>query len=178
MSELIAGSVATIVTAPIIAWTFGRFSLIAPLSNIAAGPLVAFVQPALFLALLVSPWPALSRVVAAAVRPPLALLDLVARFFAAVPGAALHMAPTALERLVRGVAAASFVRATASRRWAPGLVVAATALTIAIWSPLFLDGFRPARAACIGRWAGRRTCTAHTAGRWVSIDAGRQWDGR
>lgn len=94
--ELITGTVATLVTAPLIAWTFGRISLVAPFSNLAAGPLVAFVQPALFLALLAAPWPSLSGVIASASAPPLVLLDLVAHLSAAVPGASVHLAPTAL----------------------------------------------------------------------------------
>ena len=53
--ESVTGVIATLVTAPLIAWTFGRVSLIAPLSNLAAGPVVVFLQPALFLAMLLSP---------------------------------------------------------------------------------------------------------------------------
>jgi ComEC/Rec2-related protein len=53
--DLIVSTLATVVTAPLIAWTFGRISLIAPLSNLAAGPIVALLQPALFLALLLAP---------------------------------------------------------------------------------------------------------------------------
>ena len=71
--ELVTGVVATLVTAPLIAWTFGRVSVVAPLSNIAAGPLVAFAQPALFLALVASPWPTVSGVIADASMPPSAI---------------------------------------------------------------------------------------------------------
>ena len=42
---------ATVVTAPLVVWTFGRLSLVAPLTNLAASPVIALLQPTLFLAL-------------------------------------------------------------------------------------------------------------------------------
>src|ERR671920_826626 len=53
--ELTTSAVATVVTAPLIAWYFGRISLIAPLANLAAGPVISLLQPTLFLALALSP---------------------------------------------------------------------------------------------------------------------------
>jgi predicted membrane metal-binding protein len=49
--ELFTGTIASMVTAPIVAWYFGRVSLVAPIANIFASPVIAFLQPALFLAL-------------------------------------------------------------------------------------------------------------------------------
>jgi Competence protein. len=43
--ELLTSVVATILTAPLIAWYFGRISLIAPLANLAAGPVITLLQP-------------------------------------------------------------------------------------------------------------------------------------
>lgn len=175
--EFVTGIVATLVTAPLIAWTFGRVSLVAPLSNLAAGPIVAFVQPALFLALVVSPWPVVSRMVADASAPPLALLDGVARFSASVPFASLQLAPTAVSALCAGVAAAAFVRATASRRWMPGLVVAALALTIAVWSPAFSHGTGRLEMHVLDVGQGDALALRTPKGRWILVDAGRRWDG-
>ncbi|MEO7363484.1 MAG: ComEC/Rec2 family competence protein, partial [Gemmatimonadaceae bacterium] len=76
--ELFTGTIASIVTAPIVAWYFGRISIIAPLSNIAASPVIAFLQPALFLALVLAPWHAVAKLAADACIAPLALLDFVA----------------------------------------------------------------------------------------------------
>src|SRR5690606_13435289 len=53
--EIIAGLFATAITAPLISWHFGRVSIVAPISNILANPVVGFLQPALFLALLLAP---------------------------------------------------------------------------------------------------------------------------
>ena len=177
LRELITGVVATVVTAPLVAWTFGRVSLVAPLSNLAAGPIVAFVQPALFLALIASPWPTLSRLIADATAPPLALLDVIARHAAAVPYASLHLAPTALSAICAAVAAAAFVRATASRRWVPGLVIAVGALTIAVWSPALVRGTGRLELHVLDVGQGDALALRTPRGRWIVVDAGRRWDG-
>lgn len=175
--ELVTGVVATVVTAPLIAWTFGRVSLIAPLSNLAAGPLVAFIQPALFLALVAAPWPALSSLVADASAPPLAMLDAVARVSAAVPHAALQLAPTAYGAVCAGIASAAFIRATASRRWMPGLVVACAALTLAVWMPVFVRGSGELELHMLDVGQGDALAVRTPQGRWILVDAGRRWDG-
>ena len=175
--EFITGTVATIVTAPLIAWTFGRVSLVAPISNLVAGPIVAFVQPALFLALLASPWPGVSRLIADATAPPLALLDTVARYSAAVPYASLHLAPTAFSAMCAGVAAAALIRATASRRLLPGVVAAVGALTLAIWSPIFARGSGTLELHVLDVGQGDALALRTPRGRWILVDAGRRWDG-
>jgi len=177
LREVLTGLSATVVTAPLIAWTFGRISLVAPVSNIVAAPVVAFVQPALFLALILSPWPALAQFVAAATEPPLALLDRVAEASAAVPHASLQVAPTAMAALCMGVASAAFVRATASHRWLPGLIVAAAALTAAVWAPLLTHGSGRLELHVLDVGQGDAIAVRTPKGRWVLVDAGRRWDG-
>ena len=59
--ELLTSIVATIVTAPLIAWYFGRISIVAPVANLVAGPVVTVLQPTLFLALICSPVPPAAR---------------------------------------------------------------------------------------------------------------------
>jgi len=66
--ELLTSSVASIASTPLIAWFFGTISLIAPLTNLFAAPLVAVLQPTLFLALLCSPSLTAARFVAGAAR--------------------------------------------------------------------------------------------------------------
>lgn len=56
--ETIATMVASAVTAPIVAWHFGRVSLAAPLTNLAAAPLFGLAQPVLFCR---SRWPPCAR---------------------------------------------------------------------------------------------------------------------
>lgn len=175
--ECVTGTIATVVTAPLIAWTFGRLSLIAPLSNIVAGPLVAFLQPALFLALLLSPWPTLSKWVADASVLPMTLLDLVAQYAARVPHASIMFTPTALGATCAGVAAAAFVWATGSRRWMPGLLLAGTALTVAVWSPAFANGSGNLELHILDIGQGDALAIRTPKGRWILVDAGVRWKG-
>ena len=62
VATLLGSTVATIATAPIVAWVFGRVSLIAPLSNLAAAPLIAVAQPILLCAVILSPRRMASRI--------------------------------------------------------------------------------------------------------------------
>ncbi|MCC6244611.1 MAG: DNA internalization-related competence protein ComEC/Rec2, partial [Gemmatimonadaceae bacterium] len=175
--EGVTGTVATIVTAPIIAWTFGRVSVIAPLSNIIAAPLVAFIQPVLFLSMLLSPWPSVSGTVAAASEAPLALLARIAERAAQVPFATLHVAPTVAGALCAGVASAAMVRATAAKRWWPGVLVSLAALTLGVWLPMvaWQRGALELHVLDVGQ--GDALALRTPRGRWVLVDAGRRWDG-
>ncbi|HYW29957.1 MAG TPA: DNA internalization-related competence protein ComEC/Rec2 [Gemmatimonas sp.] len=175
--ECATGVVTTLVTAPLIAWTFGRVSLVASLSNIVAGPVVAFVQPALFLAIVLSPWTAGAQFVADATVAPLAFLDGIATVAASVPGASMRVAPTMVGACCAGVASAAFVRATASRRMLPGMVLAATALVAAVWAPLFTSGSGALELHMLDVGQGDAIALRTPGGRWVLVDAGRRWDG-
>ena len=62
--DLAVSILATMVSAPLVAWAFGRLSLIAPLTNIVASPVIAALQPMLFLALATSPVQSVARFVA------------------------------------------------------------------------------------------------------------------
>ncbi|MDF1506434.1 ComEC/Rec2 family competence protein, partial [Roseisolibacter sp. H3M3-2] len=84
--ELVVGVLATLASAPLVAWHFGQVSLVGPLANLAAGPVLAVLQPALFVAVLAAPWDGVGAFAAGAVRPLLALLDAVARGAAAKSG--------------------------------------------------------------------------------------------
>ncbi len=175
--ELLTGTIATLVTAPLVAWTFGRISLIAPLSNLVAGPVVAFLQPVLFLAVVCAPWPWLSSAVATAAGPPIALLEVIARLSAAVPHAALHVAPTALSATCLALASAAVVRATASRSMARGLILASAAIATAVWTPLMVDGSGLVELHMIDVGQGDALALRTPRGRWLLVDAGRTWDG-
>ena len=70
-----ASTVATAVSAPLVAWTFGRVSLVGPLTNLIASPLMGLAQPMLFLGLLVAPFPSIARLVGDAVHPLLVAFD-------------------------------------------------------------------------------------------------------
>ncbi len=175
--EMLTGVIATIVTAPLIAWTFGRVSVVAPLSNLAAGPIVAVLQPALFLAVVLTRWRWAAQLVADASSVPIAMLDGVARWSASVPYAVIHIAPTFAGAWCAGIASGSFVRATASRRWTPWLLVAATALTIGVWSPTCTGGSGLFELHLLDVGQGDAIAMRTPHGQWVLVDAGRRWDG-
>src|SRR5690606_39390917 len=76
--SILASSAATLTTAPLVAWHFGRLSVAGLFSNLFAAPIVALLQPTLFLALLLEPAPRAAAFVADAARPLLHALDAVA----------------------------------------------------------------------------------------------------
>ncbi len=175
--ETITGSVATIVTAPLIAWTFGRVSVLAPLTNIVAGPIVAFLQPALFLALLFSWCEPLAQLVADASILPMRLLDEIATAGAAAPFAVLHVAPTRATAICVGIASLAVVCATASRRIAGWIRLAAVSLTVAVWLPVLTRGSGVLEVHMIDVGQGDAFGVRTPRGRWIIIDAGPSWDG-
>ena len=115
---LLTSCVACCASAPLVAWTFGRISLVAPITNILATPVVAMLQPALFLTVAISPVRALGMLLADACHPLLRALDGIATVGASVPYAALTVAPTLATAILAGAASIALLAACVSR--APG----------------------------------------------------------
>ncbi len=175
LQEVFVGLVATVVTAPIIAWTFGRVSVVAPLSNIPGGVLVGVLQPALFLTLLLSPFPALAQFVADATQPLMALLDLVADAAGRLPGAVLPVSPSLTTAIGSGIALACVVRGAASQRlrrwWLASLVV----LVLTGWVSLLQGGSGVMELHVMDVGQGDALAIRTPRGRWVVMDAGPSW---
>lgn len=176
--ELLTSLVACAVTAPLVAWVFGRLSLIAPVTNLIAAPIVTLAQPVLFLALLLSPLQELARFCAQAVHPLLFAFDWIAWTAASTPGAATTVTTTIPTALLGALAAVALVVACVSRfpsRPAIGGVAALALMTVFPAIPLARSGDVELHVLDVGQ--GDAILLRTDAGRWVLIDAGPAWPG-
>lgn len=173
--DLVASTLTTFVTAPLVAWHFGRLSLISPLSNLAAGPIVSLLQPTLFLAMLM-PFDGAGLFVADASRPLLRALDGVATVAASTPGAAMVVAPTLVAAVLSATVAGALLVAGWARHWRPPLIVALGAVALLAWAPsghVRSSGVAEVHLLDVGQ--GDAIAVRSPRGRWVVIDAGRAW---
>src|SRR5438034_1586229 len=176
--ELVVSLIACAVTAPLVAWVFGRISLIAPLSNLIAAPVITLVQPILFLALLLSPLPHVAQFFAQSVHPLLFAFDWIAWSAASVPGGAVTVAATLPTATLGAVAAVALVVACASRHPAPPAITGLAALAMMVLSPTFpLSHSDRVELHVLDVGQGDAILLRTNRGRWLLLDAGPAWRG-
>ena len=176
--ELVTSIVACAVTAPLVAWVFGRVSLIAPLSNLIAAPVITVAQPILFLALLVSPLGPLAQFFAQAVHPLLFAFDWIAWAAASVPGAAMTVTTTLITALLAALAGAALVIACSSRYPArPAIIGLAALATMVVFPALSFSRSEGVEVHFLDVGQGDAILIRTNGGHWVLLDAGPAWRG-
>lgn len=176
--ELLTSLVACAITAPLVAWVFGRLSLIAPLSNLVAAPVITLAQPVLFLALILAPFGTIARFVAQAVHPLLFVFDWIAFAASSVPGGSIVVTTTAITAVLAGCAATALVVACVSRHPSRPAVLALGCLALIVVVPAF--SFRRGNGVelhMLDVGQGDAILLRTSAGRWILFDAGPEWNG-
>ncbi|MBV6521460.1 MAG: hypothetical protein MNPFHGCM_01598 [Gemmatimonadaceae bacterium] len=168
--------IATAVSAPIVAFAFGRLSLIAPVTNLVVAPLFGLMQPALFLSLLLRPIRPLAALVADGAALLMDSVSGVATVAAAVPGSVWQVVPSQVVFAMLVLSAAALVAACASRYWARPALVSLAAAGAAAWAPFLptVRGMVELHVLDVGQ--GDAVALRTPLGRWLVFDAGPAWD--
>jgi competence protein ComEC len=176
-SEGVATVIACAVTAPIVAWQFGRVSLAAPVTNLVAAPLFGLAQPALFLSVVIAPWHPLARFIADGTSLLLSAIGGVAAIGASIPGAALDVIPSAATGWLTAFAAVALVALCASRHWIRPALAGVGAVTAALWWPVVAPASGRLELHVLDVGQGDAIALRTPSGHWVVIDAGNSWRG-
>ena len=176
--DLLTSLVACAITAPLVAWTFGRVSLIAPLANLVAAPIITLAQPILFLALVASPVATLGKFFAQAVHPLLLAFDWISWSAASIPYAAITVSTTPLTAVLAGITGISLIAACTRRHPTPPAITALAAFSLMTAAP-FLPGSDDDHVELdvldVGQ--GDAILLRTDGGHWVLLDAGPAWRG-
>jgi competence protein ComEC len=173
--NMIATVVASVASAPLCAWVFGRISVAAVATNLAAAPLFNIVQPLLFASVVTGPLRPVAGFLADAARSGLLLVDLVARIGASLPGAVFRSVPNGPGAIAAGIAAAAIIVACQVRRPRRALQVAFGATMLGTVWPMIARGPGVLEAHIIDVGQGDAVALRSPRGRWLVVDAGGAW---
>jgi competence protein ComEC len=176
VKELLTSTVATVVTAPLIAWYFGRLSIIAPIANLAAGPVISILQPTLFLALALAPFEPAAAILANAAHPMLVTFDGIAAVASGIPLSSIQIVPSLPAVLFGSCAVVAFAVACVSRYPARPIIAGMSALCLAVFAPVLRPPYRGGfemHVLDVGQ--GDAILLRTDKGRWIVVDAGRVW---
>ena len=168
--------VATLTTAPLVAWSIGRVALVGPLTNLLADPIMGVLQPVLFLALSVPVGP-VERLCADAAHVLILAFDWIARAGAAIPGGAPTIVPSTTSAILAGIASVAALVACVSTRPTRAMVIGAAALGSLVLLPLLTIDRASTELHVLDVGQGDAVALRTRANRWILIDAGRSWLG-
>jgi len=168
--------VATAVTAPLVAWAFGRVALLGPITNLLADPVMGLLQPLLFVAMAI-PIAGVEHFVADASHALLVAFDAIARIAAAVPGAAPAVLPSVIGAIAAAAASVALIVACLSRYPMRATLVGVIAIAVLVVEPVLphVGGVPELHMIDVGQ--GDALALRTSRGRWIAIDAGRSWIG-
>ena len=173
---VIISLVATVTTAPLVAWAIGRVALVGPVTNLLADPVMGLLQPVLFVALCI-PIPPVEALCADAAHALIAMFDAVARAGAAVPGGVVAITPSTTSAMLAGIAAVATLVASASARPARAVVVGLSAVAVLVLAPIVRPDRPYTELHVLDVGQGDAIALRTRRNRWVLVDAGRNWIG-
>jgi competence protein ComEC len=173
--ETLATVVASAVTAPIVAWHFGRVSLAAPLTNLVVAPLFGLAQPALFLSVVLAPLRPVAQVIADGASLLMVAIDRTAMIGASIPYSAIDVMPSVTTAWCVAASATALLAACASRHWARPLVLSLVGVGAALWWPVIRPSSSSMELHLIDVGQGDAIAVRTPRARWVLIDAGDTW---